>query len=136
MEPATKHDDVRAPCRLACQPEGGFHGFTAGVGKRHPIHVLWQVRIEPVGERQHVGMLHGGVLGVNQLGDLFLGGGDHFGVAVPGGRDANTGGEVQPAIAVLVVKPATFAALCTNTTGLYQQGGKMTHGASFLSRLG
>ena len=120
VETTAKGDEIGAAGGLARQANGCFHGLAAGVGKRYRIKPFGQVFVEPVGEGQHVGVSDGGVLGVNQLGDLRLRGGDHFGVTVAGGGHADAGGEVQPAVAFFIIEPATFAALCANPAGLNQ----------------
>jgi hypothetical protein len=69
----------------------------------------------------------GGVLAVNQGGDLFLGCLDNPRMAVSRAGDADARGEVEVAPVVLVEQVNTLAAGGHHTSGLLQDLGQLCH---------
>lgn len=116
-------DDVRPSGRLAGQAQRGLDRLAAGVGEEQRVQVVRQHRAEPLGELEQWPMHDGGVLAVDQAGDLGLGRRNHVRVAVPGAGHADARGEVEIAASVGAVQVAARAVVDGYRGGLLEDGG-------------
>src|SRR5690606_26264014 len=111
VEGALEHDNVRAPGRLPGQLDRRLDRLRAAVGEEE--RVKWRGYDGPqlLDEPQHRRVKDDVGLPVQQAGGLLLHGGDDARVAVAGVRHADAGGEVEVALARLVVEAAALGPL-------------------------
>src|SRR5205807_1442278 len=103
-EAAEEGDDLVAAGRVACQFDGAFHGFRAGVAETDAArHVARRDARQRLREGDHLLIVEIGPGHVDQARSLFLDGADYLGMAVSGGGDGDARVEIEEAIAIYVL---------------------------------
>ena len=112
MERAVEGDDVLPLGVIAGELERGLDGLGTGVAVVDAMRAGHGSDLrQPLGEHRHLFVVEVGARHVDQLRGLLLDGGDDLGVAVPGRRHRDPGGEVEELVAVDVFDDDTPAAL-------------------------
>ena len=96
MEAAVERDDFVAPRVIARELDGGFQGFGAGIAEVNALGVFARSDGgELFGQITQIRIVKIRAGHVNQFGGLLLNRGDNVGMAMSGGDDGDSGGEIE-----------------------------------------
>ena len=124
VESSEEGDDVLPAGVIAGQLQRALDGFRSGIsiieamGSGHGRNGR-----EAFGQRHHVFVIKVGAGDVDQLGGLFLDGGDYFGMAMSGRNHGNAGGKVQKLVSIYIFYAHAAAALGHHGIGAGVAGG-------------
>lgn len=123
VKSALEDNDIRPSGGLAGQAQRGLYRLAAGVGEEQRVQTFGQHRAEALDEFEQRPVHDGGVLAVDQAGDLGLGRRDHMRMAVTGAGYADARGEVEIAATVGAVEVAARTVVDGYRGGLLENGG-------------
>lgn len=102
-------DDTALAGGVTGDLDGVLNGLSTRVGVEDAVEGLGHDRAEGVGELEHLVMVGDVDLGVDNAGNLLLGGLDNLGVRVTGGDDTDTTGHIEDLAALVGLNPAALA---------------------------
>ena len=111
MERPKESDKLAAAGMVAGHLESRFHRFGPRIAEVNPFPgVSRHERRKFFGERDHIFVIEVGARHVDQLGGLFLNSLNHLGMAMSGGRDGDSGIEIEETIPIDILNDGSAAA--------------------------
>ncbi len=112
VECAEEGDNVLALGVIARELQGALDGLSARVSVVELVGPCHGRQLgEAIGQLDHAGVIEVGARHVDQLGSLLLDGFDHVRMAVPGGSDGDSGGDIEELVAVHIFDDKAASAL-------------------------